>query len=484
MSGSSPLFPLTLGALHFIGIGGIGMSGIAEILHNLGYAVQGSDQAENANVKRLRAMGISIHTGHKAQNLTISEGHLPACVVVSAAIPDTNPELAAAREHRIPIVKRADMLAELMRLKQGIAVGGTHGKTTTTSMIATLLERAGLDPTVINGGIVQAYGTNTRLGQGDWVVAEADESDGSFNRLPATIAVITNIDPEHMDHYGSFDAVRAAYHDFAEKVPFYGAAVLCIDHPEVKALHAAIRDRRTLSYGFDRGAQVCGTNIRTTPQGSLFDVQFENESVQDIFLPVLGLHNVQNALAALAVARLLKIPNAVMRDGLAQFAGVKRRFTCTGVVDGVTVIDDYGHHPVEIKAVLAATRQAVAESGGRVIAVMQPHRYSRLQSLFAEFCHCFDGADHVIIADVYAAGETPIVGMGKAELVQGIRAAGHHAVQALATPDDLPCVIASLVRPGDYVICLGAGTITQWANALPGQLVALGTGFASGKKQV
>ncbi len=463
------------------------MSGIAEILHNLGYTVQGSDQAENANVKRLRGMGLTIHVGHMADNLLAVTGQLPDCVVVSSAVSDKNPEVMAARQHRIPIVKRADMLAELMRLKQGIAVGGTHGKTTTTSMVATVLEHAGLDPTVINGGIVQAYGTNTRLGQGDWVVAEADESDGSFNRLPATIAVITNMDPEHMEHYGSFDAVRTAYRNFAEKVPFYGAAVLCIDHPEVKALHDTIRDRRTVSYGFDPDADVCGVNIRTTAKGSVFDVVFTDhtaETVRDIFLPVLGMHNVQNALAALAVARLLHIPVDTMRAGFAQFAGVKRRFTCTGVVDGVTIIDDYGHHPVEITAVLAAARQAVADTGGRVIAVMQPHRYSRLQSLFADFCTCFTGADHVVIADVYAAGEEPINGADKNGLIDGIRAAGHQSVRPLPSSDDLAQLIHDLAQPGDYVICLGAGNITQWANALPAQLEAMMTGFASAKKQV
>ncbi|MES2728542.1 MAG: UDP-N-acetylmuramate--L-alanine ligase [Pseudomonadota bacterium] len=487
---TAPLFSYAIGPLHFIGIGGIGMSGIAEILHNLGYTIQGSDLSENGNVRRLRTLGITICVGHAPDNLQTSAGHFPACVVVSSAVQANNPELIAARQRNIPIVRRADMLAELMRLKQGIAVGGTHGKTTTTSMIATLLEQAGLDPTVINGGIVQAYGTNTRLGQGDWVVAEADESDGSFNSLPATIAIITNIDPEHMEHYGSFDAVKRAYLHFAEKIPFYGAAIMCIDHPEVKALHAQIRDRRTLTYGLGDAAMVRAVNLRPRVDGTMFDVTFtalsgsDAETVQDIFLPVLGQHNIQNALAALAVARLLKISGAVMRTAFAGFAGVKRRFTCTGIVSGITIIDDYGHHPVEIKAALAAARQGTDAQGGRVIAVMQPHRYSRLEGLFGDFCACFDGADHVIIADVYAAGETPIADINKLTLADGIAAHGHASVQALTSPEELPAVIHAMARSGDFILFLGAGTITQWANALPAQLEEMNRGWQSHKNQV
>jgi len=452
--------------LHFTGIGGIGMSGIAEALHALGYHVQGSDIAENANVLRLRDKGIKVFIGHDAQNI---EG--AALVVVSSAVKDDNPELVAARSHRLPVVRRADMLAELMRLKRAIAIGGTHGKTTTTSMVGAMLEEGGFDPTVINGGIVNKYGTNTRLGSGEWMVVESDESDGTFTRLPATVVVVTNIDEEHMEHYGDFDEVRRSYRQFVENIPFYGYAVLCSDHPEVQALIPVLSDRRLITYGFNPQADIRAQNVRPSPQGCTFDVVMINGiELNDIWLPMPGKHNVQNALAALAIAQEMGIAPVVMKKALAHFSGVKRRFTKTGAVDGVTVIDDYGHHPVEIAAVLKAARGCVAETEGRVIAVMQPHRYSRLSALFDEFCTCFNDADSVIISDVYAAGEAPIAGADRDGLVDGIQKHGHRDVQILESADKLPQMIASMVREDDFVICLGAGDITKWAQELPKQL--------------
>ena len=448
------------------------MSGIAEVLHNLGYRVQGSDMAENANVKRLREAGIEVHIGHAFENLGEA-----TVVVTSTAVKADNPEVVAARGAMIPIVRRAEMLGELMRLKWAIAVGGTHGKTTTTSMIGTLLEVAGIDPTVINGGIVNAYGTNTRLGQGEWMVVEADESDGSFLKLPATVAVVTNIDPEHLDHFETFDGVRAAFASFVANIPFYGFAVLCIDHPEVQALIPRISDRRVVTYGFSAQADIRAIDIETGPDGSRFTVVAHNRktgavtTIDNLHLSVLGLHNVQNSLAAIAIALELGIAPDKIRAGLAAFSGVKRRFTKTGVVNGVTIIDDYGHHPVEIMAVLKAARLAIsATPTARVIAVMQPHRYSRLHSLFEEFCTAFNDADTVIVADVYAAGEAAIDGASKDALVEGLRTHGHRHALALNDPADLAELIGEEAKPGDYVICLGAGNITQWANALPDEL--------------
>jgi UDP-N-acetylmuramate--alanine ligase len=464
--------PLDIGTIHFVGIGGIGMSGIAEVLHNLGYRVQGSDMAENANVKRLRALGVDVTVGHDFSNLGDA-----GVVVTSTAVKPDNPEVIAARGAMIPIVRRAEMLGELMRLKWSIAVGGTHGKTTTTSMIGTLLETAGLDPTVINGGIVNAYGTNTRLGQGEWMVVEADESDGSFLKLPATVAVVTNIDPEHLDHFETFDGVREAFARFVENIPFYGFAVLCIDHPEVQALIPRVSDRRVVTYGFGAQADVRAVDVQPGSDGSRYTVIATNRktgvvtTIEDIHLSVLGLHNVQNSLAAIAIAIELGVNADGIRAGLAAFTGVKRRFTKTGVVNGVTIIDDYGHHPVEIMAVLKAARLAVsATPGARVIAVMQPHRYSRLHSLFEEFCTAFNDADAVIVADVYAAGESPIEGASKDALVEGLRNHGHRRVLALADPADLAELIGEETQPNDYVVCLGAGNITAWANALPDEL--------------
>ena len=463
--------PLSIGTIHFVGIGGIGMSGIAEILVNLGYSVQGSDIADNYNVDRLRNKGVTVHIGHSADNL--GEARV---VVVSSAVKADNPELVAARARMVPVVRRAEMLAELMRLKHAIAIGGTHGKTTTTSLIAALLDAAHLDPTVINGGIINAYGTNARLGAGEWMVVEADESDGTFTKLPATAVVVTNIDPEHMDHYGSFDRLRDAFRTFVENIPFYGFAALCIDHPEVQALIARVPDRKIVTYGFSPQALIRATNVRIGPGGARYDVVItdrvtgKTRIIDDLRLPMYGEHNVQNSLAAVAVAHELGLPNDIVRNALGNFAGVKRRFTKTGEAKGVTVIDDYGHHPVEIAAVLKAARSATT---GNVVAVVQPHRYSRLHSLFAEFCTCFNDADTVIVADVYAAGEQPIAGMDKDGLVKGLQEHGHRHVVPLAEAKALPELVASIARPGDMVVCLGAGNITQWAHALPGELSKL-----------
>jgi UDP-N-acetylmuramate--alanine ligase len=460
--------PLDIGPIHFVGIGGIGMSGIAEVMVNLGYRIQGSDMSDNANVKRLRGLGVQIAIGHAAENLGEA-----AVIVISSAVKDTNPEVAEARARLVPVVRRADMLGELMRLKWSIAVAGTHGKTTTTSMVAALLEAAEMEPTVINGGIIEAYGTNARLGQGEWMVVEADESDGTFTRLPATIAIVTNIDPEHLDFYGDFDGVRRAFQTFVENLPFYGFATLCLDHPEVQALIGRVRDRRIVTYGFSPQADVRAVNLSYVDATAHFDVELEDRGdgqvqvIRNLALPMPGRHNVQNSLAAIAVAREMGLSDEAIAKGLAGFKGVKRRFTRTGVVDGVTIIDDYGHHPVEISAVLKAARSV---SHGRVIAVVQPHRYSRLNSLFEEFCTCFNDADVVVVAPVYAAGEAPIPGIDRDGLVDGLRAHGHRHVVALDGPEQLAPLIRQQARAGDYVICLGAGTITAWANALPAEL--------------
>ncbi len=464
--------PRDIGPIHFVGIGGIGMSGIAEVLSNLGYSVRGSDIAESANVARLRKLGIAVAIGHEAENV---EG--AAVVVVSSAIRRDNPELAAAREARLPVVRRAEMLAELMRLKTCIAIAGTHGKTTTTSLVASLLDAAHFDPTVINGGIINAYGTNARIGAGDWMVVEADESDGTFLKLPADVAVVTNVDPEHLDHFQTFDAVESAFQTFVENVPFYGFAVMCSDHPVVQMLVGRIEDRRVVTYGENPQADVRLVDLVHAHGRSHFTIAFRDRAgktvheIADLGLPMPGRHNALNATAAIAVARELGIDDAVIRRGLAAFGGVKRRFTRTGDWNGVTIIDDYAHHPVEIAAVLKAARESTA---GRVIAVMQPHRYTRLATLFEPFCTCFNDADAVIIAPVYPAGEAPIPGIDRDALVQGVRARGHHHVLPLDEPRQLAAMIRELVVPGDYVVFLGAGSITQWAYALPGELAALG----------
>lgn len=470
-----------IGIIHFVGIGGIGMSGIAEVMHNLGYRVQGSDIAEGASVERLRARGITVHVGHVRKNV---DG--VAVVVTSTAVRRTNPEVAAALEARIPVVRRAEMLAELMRLKSTVAVAGTHGKTTTTSMIATVLDAGGIDPTVINGGIIEQYGSNARLGDSDWMVVEADESDGSFLRLDGTIAVVTNIDPEHLEHYGDFGGVKRAFVEFIHNVPFYGAAVLCVDHPVVQAVIGEVRDRKVVTYGFSLQADICGVNVRSEDGGNTFDVivrqrGLEDRRIEGVRLPMPGRHNVQNALAAIAVAIEIGCSDEVIRTGFARFGGVRRRFTKVGSValDGgnVTVIDDYAHHPVEIRAVLSAAREAVT-AGGRVIAVAQPHRYSRLNDLMDAFQSCFDDADIAYVTPVYPAGEEPIPGADHTALVAGMKARGHRAARKIAGGDALAEVLAGEIQPGDMVVCMGAGDITRWAAGLACAITAKRGGAA------
>ncbi len=468
--------PFDLGPVHFVGIGGIGMSGIAEIMLKIGYSVQGSDAKASANTERLEKLGAKIFIGHDAAH--VSEG--VSAVVYSTAVKASNPEMMTARERRIPLVRRAEMLAELMRLQFSIAVGGTHGKTTTTSMVAALLDAAGFDPTVVNGGIINAYGTNAKVGDGDWIVVEADESDGSFLRLKSTVAIVTNIDPEHLDHYGDFDAVRKAFVDFVENIPFYGFAAVCLDHPEVQRLVASIDNRRLVTYGLNPQAMVRAENCKMGPDGCRFDVVIQGRGmaaldepirIEGLHLPMAGWHNVSNALAAIAVARELDVSDEAIKTGLAGFGGVKRRFTTTGVVKGVRIVDDYGHHPVEIAAVLKAARQVTE---GKVVAVMQPHRYTRLRDLMEEFSTSFSDADTVLIADVYPAGEAPIEGVDKNALVDGVRRYGHRQVSALDSVTALPRIVAEATSSGDVVVLLGAGDITSWAYALPAQLEALG----------
>ena len=458
---------LDIGTIHFIGIGGIGMSGIAEVMHNLGYKVQGTDVAEGYVIDGLRKRGIKVMIGHAAENLGDA-----AVVVTSTAIKRGNPEVELALEKRIPVVRRAEMLAELMRLKNTVAVAGTHGKTTTTSMVASLLDAGGVDPTVINGGIINSYGSNARLGASDWMVVEADESDGSFLRLDGTYAIVTNIDPEHLDHYGSFEKIKDAFVEFVENVPFYGAAFLCIDHPEVQAIIPRVRDRRIVTYGFSAQADLRGDNVTPIPGGNRFDVTIRDRDgnsrkLANITLPMPGRHNVSNAIAAIGVALELGVPDDVIVSGFEKFGGVKRRFTKVGEVDGATIIDDYGHHPVEIRAVLAAAREGVA---GRVIAVVQPHRFTRLRDLMADFQTAFNDADSVYVAPVYPAGEAPIEGVDAAALVKGLKQRGHRAAQTIDGADALADTLAGVLRPGDMVICLGAGDITKWAAGLAGAL--------------
>ena len=452
-----------IGIIHFVGIGGIGMSGIAEVMHNLGYRVQGSDVADGYVVEGLRGRGIDVRIGHAAENVADA-----AVVVISTAVKRGNPEVEAALAQRIPVVRRAEMLAELMRLKSTVAVAGTHGKTTTTSMVAALLDAGGVDPTVINGGIINQYGSNARLGDSDWMVVEADESDGSFLRLDGTIAVVTNIDPEHLDHYGSFDKAKDAYVEFVENVPFYGAALLCLDHPEVQALIPRVRDRRIVTYGFAASADVRGVNVTPYPGGNRFEAIIRHRdgttrSIEHIDLPMPGRHNVQNALAAIGVALELGIDDATISKGFERFSGVKRRFTKVGEVAGATIVDDYGHHPVEIRAVLSAARESAQ---GRVIAVVQPHRYSRLGNLMDEFQGAFNDADSVYVTPVYAAGEQPVEGVDAEALVAGLLRRGHRQAQTVADADALAGALAAEVRAGDQVICLGAGDITKWAAGL------------------
>ncbi|MDR3326226.1 MAG: UDP-N-acetylmuramate--L-alanine ligase [Rhodospirillaceae bacterium] len=465
--------PLSIGIVHFIGIGGIGMSGIAEIMNNLGYTVQGSDISTNININRLRTHGITIHIGHKAENLGNAR-----VVVISSAIKNDNIEVITARNRLIPVVRRAEMLAELIRLKWAIAVGGTHGKTTATSIIATLLDVAGFDPTVISGGIINAYGTNARIGDSNWVVVEADESDGTFIKLPATIVVITNIDPEHLDFYGSFDNLREAFLTFVENIPFYGFATMCSDHPEVQSLISRVSDRKIITYGLNLQADVRATNIVIDSSGAIYDIIIANRindtsrTISKVRLPMYGHHNVLNSLPAIAVANELGINDETIRSSLGNFTGVVHRFTKTGESCGIVVIDDYGHHPVEIIAALQAARQITTRN---VIAVVQPHRFSRLQRLFNEFCNCFNDADIVIVTDIYSAGEQPIEGINQNSLVNGLIASGHRKVFAISTHAELPILLYELAKSGDLIVCLGAGNISTLANELPAQLNALTT---------
>jgi UDP-N-acetylmuramate--alanine ligase len=455
--------PLNVGLIHIVGIGGIGMSGIAEILHNLGYAVQGTDIAENTNIARLRKSGITVNIGHAAQHI---EG--ASVLVISSAVKEGNPEVDEARRHYIPVIKRCDMLAEIMRLKMAVAVAGTHGKTTTTSLTATLLEAGGLQPTVINGGIINAFGTNAKVGRGEWMVVEADESDGTFTRLPATIAVVTNIDPEHLDYYGSFDTLKAAFYQFLENIPFYGFCVLCIDHPIVQELVAKVHDRRVVTYGYSPQADVRPVDIAYSEQGQHFSIEFSERISGDssynsgFVLPMHGEHNLSN------VARELGIDMDIIKQGLHSFSGVKRRFTRVGTVAGAHIIDDYGHHPVEISATLKSAVQAA--QGGKVIAVIQPHRYSRVRDLFADFCRCAHMAEIVLVLDIYAAGEQPIDGITQEALVQGMRQHGHKHVISVPHERELAALLAPLLHERDYVVCLGAGSITTIAHELPKQL--------------
>ena len=469
---SATKLPMELGPIHFVGIGGIGMSGIAEVLMTLGYEVQGSDAKASKITDRLVTLGATVFEGQSAENIGDA-----AVIVISSAIKRGNSELEEARRRKLPVVRRAEMLAELMRMRSNIAVAGTHGKTTTTTMVATLLDKGGFDPTVINGGIIHAYGSNARAGAGEWMVVEADESDGSFNRLPATIAIVTNIDPEHMEHWGTFEALRKGFYDFVSNIPFYGLAVCCTDHPEVQALVGRLTDRRVVTFGFNAQADVRATNLTYENGVAHFDVLLQGEGqgrqIEGCTLPMPGNHNVSNALAAIAVSRHLGMKASEIREALAGFAGVNRRFTKVAEVNGVTIIDDYGHHPVEIAAVLKAARQAIASNpAGRVIAVHQPHRYTRLHNLFEEFCTCFNEADVVAIADIYAAGEDPIPGASRDDLVAGLIAHGHRHARALLDEADLARLVREQAQPGDMVVCLGAGSISAWANGLPARLAA------------
>ena len=449
--------PINVGRLHFVGIGGIGMSGIAEILLNLGYTVSGSDLSENANVLRLKKIGAQIYIGHNPENITGA-----SALIISTAIKKDNIEYAHAKKLRIPVVHRSEMLAELMRLKQSIAIGGTHGKTTTTSLVAHALMKSNLEPTVINGGIINSLGTNARFGKGKWLVAEADESDGTFTRLPATIAVVTNMDPEHLDHYGNFDAIKKAFTTFIQSIPFYGCAILCTDHKEVQKLSLQIEDRRMITYGLNPQADVRGQNLRASAAGTTFDVFHDNTLVQDVFIPLHGEHNIQNTLASIAVA--IELGTTDFKELYSDFGGVKRRFTNTGTFMGAIVFDDYAHHPVEIKAVLQAARSA---TNGKVIAIMQPHRYTRLQSLFEDFSTCFNEADTVFITPVYTAGEDPIDGISHISLANNITQSGHQQAGSLDTYADIVKAIENVAKPDDIIIFLGAGDITKWANDLP-----------------
>ena len=451
--------PGDVGPIHFVGIGGIGMSGIAEVLLDQGYLVQGSDVKSSDITQRLEKLGAQIYLNQAAENLETAE-----VVVVSSAIKMGNPELVAARSRGLPVVRRAEMLAELMRLKSNIAVAGTHGKTTTTTMVSTLLQAGGFDPTVINGGIIHAFDSNARAGKGEWMVVEADESDGTFNRLPATIAIITNIDPEHMEHWGNLGNLREGFFQFVHNIPFYGLAVCNTDHPEVQSLVGRITDRRVVTYGFNAQADVRAINLSYSEGISHFDVAlWDGQIISNCKLPMPGDHNISNALASVAVARHLGMNTEKIRSGLGDFEGVNRRFTKVSEVNGIMIIDDYAHHPVEILATLRAARQS---HKGRVVAIHQPHRYSRLSNLFEEFCTCFHDADVVGITDVFAAGESSIKGAERDDLVSGLIRHGHRNVFSVENESGLLDFYSSQCQKGDMLIFLGAGSISAWAYRL------------------
>jgi UDP-N-acetylmuramate--alanine ligase len=468
--------PDKVGLFHVVGIGGIGMSAIAEVMHTRGFHVQGSDLKDGANLARLRAKGISCLIGHDPSNIDGA-----SYLVISSAVKPGNPEFEAARERGIPIIRRAEMLAELMRPCATVSITGTHGKTTTTSLIADVFKAAQLDPTVITGGIINAWGSNARIGRGKWMVVEADESDGTFLKLPTQIGVITNIDPEHMDYWPSVEALHLAFSQFIEAIPFYGLAVPCIDHPVVRELLAklggAANGRRTVTYGVARDADIRLINLRPNHNSITFDadlgpgVKGGARKLEDLTLPVLGHYNALNALGALAASIEAGISDEVIRSAFASFSGVKRRFSRAGDWQGVAVYDDYAHHPVEIAAVLRAARMA---GNGRILAVLQPHRYTRLQSLFNEFSACLDDADIVVVTPVYSAGEAPIPGIDRDELAASLRRHGHPQVMTVEDEQGLVETIASIAKSGDLVVGLGAGTITDWINALPSRLASEG----------
>ncbi len=466
--------PREIGTFHIIGIGGIGMSAIAEILLAKGYSVQGSDQKDSANVRRLRVKGVRVFIGHDAINLVGARS-----VVISSAVKAGNPELEAARAKGLPVIRRAEILAELMRLYSTVSVTGTHGKTTTTSLIAHIFVAAGLDPTVSSGGIIQDWGTNARLGKSEWMIVEADESDGTFVRLPTQIGIVTNVDPEHLDYFKSVENMHREFETFFRNIPFYGLAVTCIDHPVARDMIERLelrRDgRRLLTYGTTRGADLVLRGLTQDRGGIVIDVDLGarvrggERQIRGWSIPVAGQHNALNALAAIATATEAGIPDNAIRAALSTFTGVKRRFELTGNWNGASIYDDYAHHPAEIAAVLSAAR---AGARGRVHAVFEPHRYSRVHDLFGEFCACFRDADNVIVAPLYSAGEQPIQGIDQHYMAQGIRAAGHASVSAIDNIRDLAPLLRHHVRAGDMVICLGAGTSTEWAHALPGSLGA------------
>jgi UDP-N-acetylmuramate--alanine ligase len=462
--------PKSLGTIHIVGIGGIGMSAIAEVLLAQGHKVQGSDQKDSVNCQRLRGKGMIVHTGHHADNLAGA-----TFVVISTAVKPGNPEFDAARAQGLPIVRRAEILAEIMRGFATISITGTHGKTTTTSLIAHLLADGGKDPTVITGGIINDWGSNARLGKGPWMVVEADESDGTFARIPTQIGIVTNIDPEHLDYFGTVENMHREFAQFFQQIPFYGLVVACIDHPVtrdmVDKLGLRADGRPLLTYGEHADADLRLTKVEVIGSMTTLNVSLSSRvkggtrTLAGLQLPVPGHHNALNALAAFAVACEVGLSDEQIREGLARFAGVKRRFQPTGAWNGATIFDDYGHHPVEIAAVLKAARAGA--QGGRVIAICEPHRYTRLRDLFDEFAACFVDADSVIIGPLYAAGEAAIPGVTHASLAMAIRDTGHGDATYVDTPRDLVPALKSRLKAGDTVLCFGAGTSTDWAHALP-----------------